>query len=233
VSIFSAYSLADRFLEAANKAVELAPESLLAHEGLLKFYIFAPGIAGGSIKKAKQRVELISEFDSNAGTFALGRIYEYNKEYEKAEKYYRKALEIEPGRLKYNVELAFLLRKMERNIEAGEIFGRINQLKISGPFEHIQVWKALYETGRAAAFSRKNLEQGQQAIEQYLQRNISHYTLTPNDWAEFRLATIYLNQGKTKQAKELMKRLLTEEPESDLKKQINKSLKQLKQKSKF
>ncbi len=231
VSFFSAGSLADRFLEAANKAVELDPNSLPAHEGLLKFYIGAPGIVGGSISKAKLRAKLIAELDSAAGSLALGRLHLYEEEYNEAESYCRKALKTNPDNVEYNYALGMLLRESERHAEAVEIFTHTASLKASGAFARIQVWGALYQAGRAAAISGEQLEQGQQAIERYLQRNVNHPDLPGNDWAEFRLAIIYQHQGNIKQAKKLIKRLLAGDPEGDLRRKLKKALKRLKRKS--
>ena len=85
VSIFGASSLADRFLVAAERAIQLDPKSIPAHQGLLKFYINAPGIIGGSLKNAQQTAHRIAELDSTAGLMALAKINQYEDEYEKAE----------------------------------------------------------------------------------------------------------------------------------------------------
>jgi tetratricopeptide (TPR) repeat protein len=52
--MMKAMSLAGRIRDAYARAVELDPLNFDAREGLLQFYLLAPGIAGGSVAKAKE-----------------------------------------------------------------------------------------------------------------------------------------------------------------------------------
>jgi len=226
VGFFSASSLADRFLEAAKQAVKLAPDSLLAHEGLLKFYIGAPGIIGGSINKAKKRAKIIANLNTAAGHFALGRIHFYEGDFQLAEVQIRKALAIEPNRMRYVFGLGYLLREMDRHSEAVDVFLKVSQLQAIDPFDRIDLWRAKYETGRASSLSGEKLELGRQALVSYKKRNVSSSNLDGDDWAQARLVSIYQHQGKNKQAKELLSKLLAADPDSKLKKLLKKQLKQ-------
>jgi tetratricopeptide (TPR) repeat protein len=206
----------------------LAPDSLLAHEGLLKFYIGAPGIIGGSINKAKKQAKIIAELNPAAGHFALGRIYFYEEEFQKAEVQIIKALAIDSNRIRYNFGLGLLFRETERQAEAVDIFAKIQDLNPIGPFGRINIWRAKYEAGRAASLSGEKLELGSQALISYMGRNVSSPNLDQDDWAEARLARIYQHQGKNKQAKELLGKLLANNPDRKLKRLLKKQLKQLK-----
>jgi hypothetical protein len=67
-----------------------------------------------------------------------------------------------------------------------------------------------------------------QALISYMGHNVSSPNLDQDDWAEARLARIYQYQGKNKQAKELLGKLLANNPDRKLKRLLKKQLKQLK-----
>jgi tetratricopeptide (TPR) repeat protein len=228
VSIFSTFSLVDRFLTAANQAVILAPNSLLAHEGLLKFYVSAPGILGGSIKLAQKHAKIIGQLDVAAGHYAQGRIHYQEGEYKLAEQKFRLALALQPLRIKYNFGLGLLLSTGERDIEAIEVFAGISKLQAIDPFERINLWLSMIKVGEMSALSGDKLALGEAAIKTYLTRNVANSKLSETSWAKSLLATIYQHQGKNSQAVQLLKEILTNNPDNKLKKHIKKQLRKLK-----
>jgi len=227
ISIFSIFSLADRFLTAAKKAIILEPDSLLAHEGLLEFYINAPGIVGGSLNKAKKQAFIISKLNVAAGHYAKGRIHYDQEEYQAAEQEVRLALALNPNRIRYNFGLGLLLSATERDSEAIMVFSGIAKLKAKDPFERINLWQAKDKVGRISASSGEYLALGQQAIEDYLQRNVASPSLSENTWAQSRLAQIYQYQNKNTQAAQLLNSILSTKHCKTLHKQVNKQLKDL------
>jgi tetratricopeptide (TPR) repeat protein len=228
VSIFSTFSLVDRFLTAANQAVILAPDSLLAHEGLFKFYVSAPGILGGSIKLAQKHAKIIAQLDVAAGHYAQGRIHYQEGEYKRAEQQIRLALTLKSQRIKYNFGLGLLLNTVERDMEAIEVFAGISKLKAIDPFERINIWLSMDKVGEMSALSGKKLALGEAAIKTYLTRNVVNSKLTETSWAKSRLATIYQHQGKNSQAVQLLNEILTNNPDKKLKRHVKKQLGKLK-----
>ena len=59
-------SLADEGKDAYLKAIALDPKSTEARQGLAMFYINAPGIAGGSLRKAREQGRALLEIDGAA-----------------------------------------------------------------------------------------------------------------------------------------------------------------------
>jgi len=228
VSIFSTFSLVDRFLSAANQAVVLAPNSLLAHEGLFKFYVSAPRILGGNIKLAQKQAKIIAKLDVAAGHYAWGRIHLKEDEFKQAEQQIRLALAIKPLRIKYNFGLGLLLSILDRDAEAIEVFAGISSLQAIDPFERINQWLSMDKIGKISATSGDNLALGVVAIKTYLTRNVVNPKLSKTSWAKSRLATIYQHQGKNRQAVQMLNDILTNNIDKKLKKHITKQLRKLK-----
>jgi len=228
VSIFSTFSLIDRFLSAANQAVILAPNSLLAHEGLFKFYVSAPSILGGSIELAQKHAKTIAQLDVAAGHYAQGRIHYQEGEFKKAEQQLRFALAKEPLRIKYNFGLGLLLSTLERDVEAIEVFSGISKLQAIDPFERINIWLSMDKVGEMSAISGNKLALGEAAMKTYLTRNVVNSKLSETSWAKSWLATIYQHQGKNEQAVQLLNEILINKIDKKLKKHIIKQLRKLK-----
>lgn len=228
VSIFNTFSLVDRFLNAAQQAVILDQNSLLAHEGLLKFYVSAPRILGGNLKYAKKHAMIISKLDEAAGHYARGRIHYQEKEFKQAEQQIRLALALKPQRIRYNYGLGLLLSATERDIEAMEIFSGIAKLQAIDPFERINIWLSMDKVGSISAQSGEKLTMGEKAITHYLHRNVSNPKLSTTARAKFRLTTIYQQQGKNQQAVKLLNEILVNQHSNELKKNIIKQLRKLK-----
>jgi tetratricopeptide (TPR) repeat protein len=59
-SVFRQPFLAKRIKSEFERTVQLDPSSLQGHDGLLQFYLLAPGIMGGSVTRAREQAELIA-----------------------------------------------------------------------------------------------------------------------------------------------------------------------------
>src|ERR1700682_5084667 len=77
--VFSQMSLAMKVREEFETAVALDPNNLDARMALVEFYLRAPGIAGGSVEKARQQAEEIRKRDALEGHHAMARIHNYEK----------------------------------------------------------------------------------------------------------------------------------------------------------
>lgn len=60
-------SLARRFRKEADRTLQLDPNNLYAHEALVRFYWYAPAIAGGGKAKARQLVDRLVQLDATRG----------------------------------------------------------------------------------------------------------------------------------------------------------------------
>lgn len=78
-----------------EKAIGIDPNHVEARYGLAQFYLRAPGIAGGSIKKARQQAEALLGIERGViwGEIVLAQIATDDEEWEDVSAHYEKALE--------------------------------------------------------------------------------------------------------------------------------------------
>jgi tetratricopeptide (TPR) repeat protein len=83
-SFFAKAGWARKSLAAYDRAVALDPDDLDARAGRLNYYWHAPGIAGGSMDKARAEAEVIRKRDPVRGAQALADLNVAEKEYAEA-----------------------------------------------------------------------------------------------------------------------------------------------------
>ncbi len=96
LGMFSKMSAAGTGRDAFEKAVKLDPAYIAPRMGLVKFYTEAPGIAGGSMKKARQHAQAVVELGGRGtvlGHIALAQIAAKDEDWAEAERQYRAAAE--------------------------------------------------------------------------------------------------------------------------------------------
>jgi tetratricopeptide (TPR) repeat protein len=86
-------ALSKRGRKAYERAVELDATHVEARMGLAQFYLYAPGIAGGSETKARELAEEISQIEGGAfeGSLLLGQIEAKNENWDACEDIFQKA----------------------------------------------------------------------------------------------------------------------------------------------
>lgn len=76
-----------------EQALSIDPKNIDALEGMMEFYLEAPGIMGGSRSKADETAERIMALDPVRGNLARAANASHEKEYAKAEGFYIKAVQ--------------------------------------------------------------------------------------------------------------------------------------------
>lgn len=74
-----------RIKEALAKAVELDPAFFDARRDLNQFYLQAPGIAGGSVRKAYENADAHAKLNAPQGQLLRADVHIYEKQFDKAE----------------------------------------------------------------------------------------------------------------------------------------------------
>ena len=176
--------------QAFINAALLDPKHIETRWALVELYMQLPGIIGGSkIKSLKYAAELenLSKVD---GYLAKGYIYEYDKEFDLAEKSYKLAI-TEGGSLLCYEKLTDLFihqkhyDKAIANMEAA--YTKHNQNLLN------------YQIGKLSADYNVQLNRGEERLKTYL-KNYSEENGMPKAWAYYRLAQIFKLQKKKAEA---------------------------------
>ena len=160
-SVFTKMSWAKRCREAWEKAVGIDPAFLEARNELLRYYLMAPGIAGGGVEKAREQAARIAAVDATQGHVARGRVAEHEKDLAGAEAAYRKAAEVDPKGITGPIALASFLGGQKRWGEARAIFEK----RLAADSNDAT---AVYQLGRIAYFSGEEMEKGIALFDRYL-----------------------------------------------------------------
>ncbi|MEM6645365.1 MAG: tetratricopeptide repeat protein [Bacteroidota bacterium] len=198
--------LAPKIRKQFEKAVELDPNHLEAREGLMEFYLQAPGIAGGDKDKALEQAQAIVGIDEQRGFFALVRAHSAREEWSEVEGVYQRAI-AETGNVDLQVELGYFYQRRERFADAMETFEAILKAQPES-------MAALYQVGRTAALSGDFLERGAEALEAYLQREPGPRQ-PGHDAAYHRLGMVYAHQGRVEDAEAAYEQALAINPDNE------------------
>lgn len=188
VSIFSQLGIAYKVRDAFREAVQLDPYSAQARAGLAKYYILAPGIAGGSLEKAKQQLAALDKLDPVQAAAVRATWAEHDKNTSQAETNLRTAARLDQtGNGDY--WLGTFLLQHARYADALAAF----QAGIGrNPDNSLNY----YGVGQAAAAGKIQVEQGIQDLHKYLNM--------PHDWlpgtptykqAHYQLGMLYALAG--------------------------------------
>lgn len=188
-SVFSKMSLAKKCRESWERAVAIDPAFLDARSELLRYYLVAPGIAGGSVEKAREQAVRIAAVDVTQGHLARGRVAEHEKDLVGAEAAYGKAAESDPGGTAGPIALATFYGGQKRWAEARAIF---EKRLAADPDDAL----AIYQLGRVAYFSGEDLERGVAFFDRYLTLPVPENGPTYAD-ARWRKGLLLEKLGKT------------------------------------
>lgn len=188
VSIFSQLGIAYKVRDAFQEAVQLDPNNAQARAGLAKYYILAPGIAGGSLSKADAQLAVLDKLDPVQAAAVRATLAEENKNPQQAENYLRAAAKIDKTG-NGNYWLGTFLLQHKRFADALAAFqGGIN----TNPANSLNY----YGVGQASASGKIQVQQGIQDLLKYLRM--------PHDWlpgtptykqAHYQLGMLYAIAG--------------------------------------
>lgn len=168
-SFLTAPGLARKAHRHFARAVELDPANAEALNDLFEYYLQAPGVLGGGLEKAAALVERIGQLDPAERHYAEARLAEKRREFARAEKHLRLALEQAPRQLGRVIDLAKFLAKQRRYEESESLLAQAEKIAPDSPVLKFE---------RAALYIRagRNLEEARRLLKEYLQS-----PLTPDD----------------------------------------------------
>ncbi|MDO1499776.1 tetratricopeptide repeat protein [Winogradskyella maritima] len=163
------------------KAAELDPKHIDARWALVELYMSLPGIVGGSKSKSLKYANELEALSKVDGYLAKGYIYEYDDEPEKAEAYYKKAIQV-GGSINCYEKLINLYESEKKPDDAISTLVEAEQKHQRNALH--------YQIGKVSADYGVQLDRGEKCLLVYL-KNHSAADGVPKEWAYYRLAQIY------------------------------------------
>lgn len=230
-SIFSAAGYAKACLKAFEKAVELDPNHLDAREGLMQYYLEAPGFMGGDPEKAVVQAREIMTRDKMRGYLSLAAVHNSSEEPEKAMQAYNDLLTEFPGNTNGLLMRGLAHRRAEDHTAA---FADFEALASSDPnaednkmAAEERIMLGLYFMGAVSSNAKINIDKGIESLVAYLE--YSEFDLPiRQSYGQYYLSTLYLEKGQVEEARTFMKKAQKGEKDKDLKKRLKRLKKKLK-----
>ena len=164
VSRMRAMFLAGDYKSALKKALALDPGNLEAQEEEIGFLVNAPGIAGGSLSKARQRIDELKAVDL-AVALRLEAMAEFKQGNDKrGGELLRRVVELDPGNAEDRVRLAVWLQDLERFPDAGEHLGVALE-----DTNRIHVQLARYQLARSRILGRYDQANAIKLLREYIE----------------------------------------------------------------
>ena len=179
--------LAGRIRRAFERALELDPDNADARIGLLEFYLQAPSFMGGSFEKARALADDLRGRDPFRAHLAKARLEEHRKRRDLADAEYEAAVREFPQRREPYLWIERSAIDRKDWAPALESMERLLRARPEDPI-------ALYEIGRIAAISGRELERGEASLKRYLDHSPRGDEPTRAD-AHMRLAEIAQRRG--------------------------------------
>ena len=154
--------IAGRAKAAFERAVQLAPDYLDGREGLMQYYLQAPGIAGGSVEKARAQAREIARRNPYRGALALVSVARKEKDQNAVVRAFDSAIAQFPdSSAPYNALLAVLVDRKDWP----RAWATLERLQRARP----GLQTVGYTFGRTAALSGQRLDEGERFLRAYLQ----------------------------------------------------------------
>ena len=186
-----------------EKAVEIDPSSFEAREARTEYLMNAPGIAGGSIDKARAEANVAKRVSPVRGALLVGRVEEKAGKPGVAEAEYRALTTSFPDSTGGWEALTTLYQSQSRWDDAFRI---IDDRLRANPNDN----GMLYQLGRAASLSGQRLEAGEEALRRYLARDNARKAF--DGTVHYRLGAIRERRGDTQGARSEYELAVTLDP---------------------
>ncbi|MBC7790243.1 MAG: tetratricopeptide repeat protein [Anaerolineae bacterium] len=178
---------------ALERAVSMDPDNVESRVALLRYYLIAPGMMGGSTERAARQVPEIAKRSPFWGRLAAAGVHEDRKDDAAAEREYEKAIEEYPDSASGLYALGLLYQRTEQNDKAFATFERMVE-------KHPDKINALYAIGRLGAQTGKNLERSETALTSFLSMPVKEGHV-PRSSAHYRLGMVYEKTGRRELAR--------------------------------
>ena len=254
VGFFDKIGLARKIKSETEQALAADPRNVDALEGMMHYYLEAPGIMGGSRSKAEEMAARILAVDPAQGNLAKGEIASHEKEYDKVEGFYLKALQAGPqsyeallamgslyagGRWRNDDKSAEYAQKalqvdssraeaynlLAQNYAARERWDDLDRLLIKAEKALPDNLVPYFMAGRVLSMTGKDPVRAEKYFRKYLTQQEPEAGTPPLPFAHWRLGLALEKQGKKQEAIQEIQTALQMKPDI---KEAQKDLKRLK-----
>lgn len=205
ISKIKAVGLIGDIKQAFLTAADLDPKHIETRWALVKLYMELPGIIGGSKSKSLQYADELQNLSKVDGYLAKGYIYEYDRTFHLAEKYYSLAVS-EGGSLHCYEKLTNLFELQKQYDKA---ISTMEDAKNKHDSNHLN-----YQIGKMCAENSIQLAKGERYLRMYI-TNYSWKDEVPKAWANYRLAQIYRHQNNKEKALKHINLAVSELPKTE------------------
>lgn len=155
--------IAGRAKAAFERSVTLAPDYLDGREGLMQYFLQAPGVAGGSVANARAQAREIARRNPYRGAIALAAVERKNKDPEALLRAYESTIAQFPDSV---APYTALISALAERKDWARAWSAVERLERARPD-----WRpARYTFGRVAAMSGQRLDVGERYLREYLTR---------------------------------------------------------------
>jgi tetratricopeptide (TPR) repeat protein len=186
--------LARRIKSEFEKTVTLDPTHIPAREGLISFYLMAPGVMGGSVSKAREQADAIRKINPLRGYLADATVANDQTDAAAAGKAYAAAVAEFPDSL--NAVTSFV-SFVSNNGRTEEAFAPLERFLAKHPSHRL----ALYWLGRTSAVTGKQLARGEEALRAVLATHTDTGPRILRENVHFRLGDIAAKGGDKAKAR--------------------------------
>jgi tetratricopeptide (TPR) repeat protein len=197
-------ALARKVKREFERASQLDPDNLEARFGLIEFYLRAPGVLGGSRKKAEEQAREIRKRNVLEGYRAFGRLAEQGKDFDQAFREYGRAAAEFPDQSGPSYWIGALHARNKEYAKAFEVYEKLLE-------KDPRQMAACYEIGRIAVLFGQRLERGEECLKLYLQHDPQPDEPTLAS-AHYRLGLLYEKKGNRDLARREYSAALALEP---------------------
>lgn len=230
-SIFSAAGYAKACLKAFEKAVALDPNHLDAREGLMQYYLEAPGFMGGDQNKALEQANAILAQNQERGYLNLAAVYQAQEKPDLALEAYNDLLIAFPTSTNGLLTRGSLHRDSKRYNEAFTDFQALAAIDPSTEEnkEHAshRIRLGLYYMGAVSSDAKIHVADGIESLQTFLEQGKFDYPIRES-YGHYYLATLHLLGGDITSARTAAERAAKGQQDKNLKKRLKKLRKKLK-----
>ena len=177
-----------------DRAIELDPTNLDGRMGEMQYYLYAPGMFGGGVDKAREQAAEIDRHDKLRGAMAYGAIADHENDPKTAEASYQRAVAVAPDSIMGYNGLVSLYTREARWADA---FATLDRVAARVPSEHMVPMRI----ARVAVSSGEQLPRAEEIVKRWIANPPATATSGNKATAHFRLGQVYEKTGRSAQAR--------------------------------